>query len=48
MRTIPRVVLPLFAAIVLATASPVSATDVAAPAAAVTQAKYILHVDGMT
>jgi hypothetical protein len=45
---LPRVVLPLLAAVVLAAASPVSATDVVAPAAAVAQAKYILHVDGMT
>jgi hypothetical protein len=45
---IPRVVLPLLTAVVLAAASPVSATDVVAPAAETAQAKYILHVDGMT
>jgi hypothetical protein len=42
------VVLPVLVAIGLAVASPVPATDTAAPAAASTQAKYILHVDGMT
>ncbi|HXC52341.1 MAG TPA: hypothetical protein VN634_15775 [Candidatus Limnocylindrales bacterium] len=44
-----QILLPLLVAVALAAASPVSATDDAAPAAATAkQAKYLLHVDGMT
>jgi hypothetical protein len=43
------IVLPLLVAAVLAASSPVTATDETAPAAATAkQAKYLLHVDGMT
>jgi len=48
MRRLQHLVLPVFLAVGLGVASPVLATDAATPAATATQAKYILHVDGMT
>ncbi len=48
MNTPKFVVLSLLVAASLAASVPVSATDVVAPAVEAKQAKYILHVDGMT
>lgn len=39
---------PFLVAAVLAGPAPVQATDAAVPAASAKQAKYLLHVDGMT
>jgi len=48
MMKLRHVILPVVVALGLAVAAPVLATDPVPPAPASTQAKYILHVDGMT